>query len=126
MYGEEVKSAQYYGTVFDSTPDVSHCDQMSHVIRHVKTDSRKVEAKELFLGFIPLKGKNAAEILQCLERDGLDALMCCSKVYDSAVNMAGVHGGVQAIIKAKDEKAMFDGCMDHPLNLCGSHFFTQS
>lgn len=53
----EIKSAKYFGIMFDSTPDVSHVDQMSEVIRYVKINNRKVEVKEVFLGFFPLQGK---------------------------------------------------------------------
>ncbi|XP_043276006.1 zinc finger MYM-type protein 1-like [Venturia canescens] len=108
---EEIKSARYFGMIFDSTPDVSHTDQMSQVIRFVKIDNRKVEVKEVFLGFFPLKGKKAAdlsdEILQKLESDGLDIMLCRSQGYDNAATMSGVHGGVQTIIKSKNRKAVF-------------------
>lgn len=103
---------------------------MSEVIRYVKAGNRKVKIKEVFLKFFPLKGKKAAdlasEILQSLERDGLDIVMCRSQGYDNAANMAGIHGGVQAIIKAKNKKAIFSGCIDHSLNLCGQHSFTEN
>ncbi|CAN7946090.1 unnamed protein product [Ixodes hexagonus] len=126
----EIKSAQYYGIMFDSTPDISHCDQMAEAIRYVKIGNRKVEVKEVFLGFFPLKGKTASDlasaVLQCLERDGLDITMCRSQGYDNAANMAGIHGGVQAIIKGENKKAIFNGCVDHSLNLCGHHSFAQN
>ena len=121
----EIKSAKYLGMRFDTTPDISHVDQMSEVIRYVKTGNRKVEVKEAFLGCFPLRGKTAAnlsnEILQKLESDGLDITMCRSQGYDNAATMSGVHGGVQAIIKARNNKAIFVGCIDHSINLCGQH-----
>lgn len=126
----EIKSAKYFGIMFDSTPDVSHVDQMSEVIRYVKIDNRKVEVKEVFLGFFPLHGKKAAdlsaEILKKLENDGLDIMMCRSQGYDNAAVMSGIHGGVQAIIKEKNNKAIFIGCIDHSINLCGQHSFAQN
>lgn len=101
---DEIKAAKYYGMMFDSTPDISHTDQMSQVIRYVKVHNRTVEVKEVFLGFFPLKGKKALdlcnEILTKLESDGLDIMMCRSQGYDNAATMSGIHGGVQAIIKA--------------------------
>ena len=36
------------------------------------------------------------------------------------------HGGVQAIIKARNNKAIFVGCIDHSINLCGQHSFAQN
>ncbi|XP_040275768.1 zinc finger MYM-type protein 1-like [Bufo bufo] len=126
----DIKSAKYFGIMFDSTPDVSHTDQMSEVIRYVHITNRKVEVKEVFLGFFPLKGKKAADlssdILQKLESDGLDIMMCRSQGYDNAATMAGIHGGVQSILKGKNRKAIFNGCVDHSLNLCGQHSFAQN
>ncbi|CAH2105701.1 unnamed protein product [Euphydryas editha] len=59
----EIKSAKYFGIMFDSTPDISHIDQnMSEVILYVKIQNRKVEDKEAFLGFFPLQGKKAADL----------------------------------------------------------------
>ena len=37
--------------------------------------------------------------------------------------MSGSHGGVQAILKRKNTKAIFNGCVDHSVNLCGQHSF---
>lgn len=49
----EIKLAKYFGVMFHSTPDISHVDQMSEVIRIVKIDNRKAEVNEVFLGFFP-------------------------------------------------------------------------
>ncbi|XP_061469367.1 zinc finger MYM-type protein 1-like [Rhineura floridana] len=126
----DIKSAKYFGIMFDSTPDISHTDQMSEVIRYVKISNRKVEVKEVFLGFFPLKGKKAADlssdILKSLESDGLDIMMCRTQGYDNAATMAGIHGGVQAILKGKNKKAIFNGCVDHSLNLCSQHSFAEN
>lgn len=111
------KSAKYFGIVFNSTPDISHTDQMSDVISYVKIikNIKKVDVKEVLLGFFPLKGGKAAgisaDILKKRESDGLDI-------------MAGIHGGVQAIIK--DKKTIFNECVDHSLNLCSQHSFAET
>nr|XP_047137629.1 uncharacterized protein LOC124805786 [Hydra vulgaris] len=113
--------------MFDSTPDISHVDQMSEVIRYIKIENKKVEIKEAFLGFFPLKGKKAlkisTEILKQLESDELDIMMCRSQGYDNAATVAGIHGGVQKVISDKSNKAIFNGCIDHSLNLCVQHSF---
>ena len=50
--------------LYDSTPDVVHCEQMSQVIRFVDVDfeSKDVKIRESFLGFISLRSKDAAAI----------------------------------------------------------------
>ncbi|XP_030066678.1 zinc finger MYM-type protein 1-like [Microcaecilia unicolor] len=99
----DIKKAKYFGILFDSTPDVSHTDQMCEVIRYVHIEDDKVEIKESFLGFFPISGKTAAElteqILKQLDSDGLDINLCRGQGYDNAATMAGIHGGVQARIK---------------------------
>ena len=127
---KDIKTARYFGIMFDSTPDISHTDQMSEVIRYVKIHNGKVEVKEVFLGFFPLSGKKAddlsSDILTNLKRDGLDIMMCRAQGYDNAATMSGIHGGVQAILKRKNKKAIFNGCVDHSLNLCGQHSFAEN
>ena len=124
---EDVNKAMYYGILFDSTPDVSHQDQMSEVIRYVHIEGGKVEVRESFLGFFPLAGKKALdvteEILNALNSDGLDLNLCRSQGYDNASTMAGVHSGVQTRIRQLNSKAMFVPCANHSLNLCGVHAF---
>nr|XP_047143105.1 uncharacterized protein LOC124817292 [Hydra vulgaris] len=123
----EIKKAKFYGILFDSTPDKSHTEQMSQVIRYVKIDNRNVEVKESFLGFIPLSGKKTdsitQEIVQSLEKDGLDLKLCQSQGYDNATTMSGIHTGVQTRIKEFNPKAIFVPCANHSLNLCGAHAF---
>ena len=48
--------------MFDSTPDISHTDKMSEVIRYVKIHNGKVEVIKVFLGFFPLRGKKADDL----------------------------------------------------------------
>ncbi|CAH2220451.1 zinc finger MYM-type 1-like [Pelobates cultripes] len=123
----DIKKAKYFGILFDSTPDVSHTNQMCEVIRYVNIEGDHVEVKESFLGIFPVAEKTAAEltknILQHLEEDGLDISLCRGQGYDNAATMAWIHGGVQAKIKEINPKALFMPCANHSLNLCGVHSF---
>lgn len=98
----DIKFARYFGIIFNSTSDTSHTDQMSEVIRYVKILNRKVEVREVFRGFFSLKGKKAvnlsSDILKNLESDGLYIMLCRAQGYANAATMAGMHGGVQAIL----------------------------
>lgn len=58
----DIKSAKYFGIMFDSTPDISHTDQMSEVTKYVKINNRKLEVNEVFLKCFPLKGKKAVDL----------------------------------------------------------------
>ena len=52
---EEIKAAKYFSILLDSTPDVSHVDQMAVIVRYIKVDSSEVQIKESFLNFLPQK-----------------------------------------------------------------------
>ena len=123
---EEIKTAKYFSILLDSTPDVSHIDQMAFIVRYVKIDSNnEVQVKESFLNFFPLHEKNADEItksiLNKLQQNGLDIMMCRGQAYDNASTMAGVRTGVQRRIKDINSKALFIPCGNHSLNLAGVH-----
>ena len=122
---EEVKDAKYFSILLDSTPDVSHIDQMAFVVRYVKVDGSEMQIKESFLNFFPLHGKTAYEItksvLNELQESGLDIMMCRGQAYDNASTMAGIHSGVQRRIKEINSKALFIPCGNHSLNLAGVH-----
>jgi len=122
---EEIKKAKYFCIIFDSTPDISHKNQISQIIRYVVIDENEVNVKESFIDFIQTKGKSAEElssaILKKLENDGLDIHNCRGQVYDNAAVMAGKHSGVQKRIKEISKTAEFVACADHSLNLACVH-----
>ena len=123
---EEIKRAKYFSILLDSTPDVSHIDQMIFVVRYLKIDCNSVEQiKESFLNFFPRHGKNAHEItksiLNKVQQNGLDITTCRGQAYDHASTMAGVRTGVQRRIKDINSKPLFIPCGNHSLNLAGVH-----
>ena len=122
----DIEKAKYFSIIFDSTPDISHQDQLSQTIRYVKIDDQgKVEVKESFLDFIIIRGKTAEAlttvILDKLSRDGLQIENCRGQAYDNASVMAGVRTGVQQRIKEINPLAEFVPCNNHSLNLVGVH-----
>lgn len=50
---------EYYGTIFDMTPDDAHIEQMPQIIRFVEIFHDSVEIKEAFVDFILLDVKTA-------------------------------------------------------------------
>ncbi|KAK4871764.1 hypothetical protein RN001_015888 [Aquatica leii] len=121
----EVKEAKYFTIVFDSTPDLSHKDQTSQILRYVKFDDTKVEVMESFIDFLETEGKKAEDIskmtLDKIESDGLDIRNCRGQAYDNAAVMSGIHSGVQTRIKAINSNAQYVAYSNHTLNLVRVH-----
>ena len=63
---EEIKARKYFSILLDSTPDVSHIDQMALIARYVKIDNSEVQIKEPFLNFFSLHRKKGDEITKSI------------------------------------------------------------
>lgn len=116
----ELSESKYYGLILDSTPDISHTDQLSIVLRYVNS---KGEPVERFIKFLPISSHNAESlsttILNELDCLNLDILNCRGQSYDNASNMAGRYSGLQARIKDVSPLAEYVPCAAHSLNLVG-------
>ena len=111
----------YYGVSIDSTPDVSHTDQLTIIIRYLLSDGTVVER---FLQFIPIErydGKYLFDVLtDFLQQSGIDLSWCRSQSYDNSSNMSGIYSGVQTRFKEINKLAEWVPCAAHSLNLVGS------
>lgn len=117
---KEIKEAKYFSISIDSTPDISHVDQLSFIFRYVQNNGSPVER---FLGFLPNSGHKSEELADAvflvLESHGLDINNCRGQSYDNASNMSGMYTGLQARIKKVNPLATFVPCSAHSLNLVG-------
>lgn len=115
----EINKAKYYSISIDSTPDVSHTDQLTFIIRYVK-DSEPVER---FIQFIPItehKSEYLANVvLKFLQDNNIPIENCRGQSYDNAANMAGQYSGLQSRVKEMCDLAFFSPCAAHSLNLVG-------
>ena len=59
---QEMREAKYFAIMCDSTPDISHTDQMALLVRYVTIQNSIAQVKESFLTFFTLSEKTAAEI----------------------------------------------------------------
>ena len=117
----EIKDAKYYGISIDSTPDISHMDQLTVIIRYVHKSGNVVER---FLKFIPIgqhDGKYLFNILrETLVNSGINIANCRAQSYDNASNMSGIYSGVQARFKEINHLAEWVPCAAHSLHLVGT------
>lgn len=115
--------------MFDATPDISHMEQISYVIRSVDISEAGCYVEENFLGFLHFdlkKGQDISNlIVEQLKADGLDIQNCRGQGYDNGSNMSGAYKGVQARIKEINPKAIFVPCAAHSLNLVGQNSATK-
>lgn len=119
---DQVKQAKYFSIIVDSTPDMSHVDQLSFVIRYVDKSLRPVER---FLTFIPIEQHTSEyledKVLSLIELFELDIMKIRGQSYDNASNMAGKYSGLQARIKKINSLAEYVPCSAHTLNLVAMH-----
>uniref|UniRef100_A0A3Q1EGE4 TTF-type domain-containing protein n=1 Tax=Acanthochromis polyacanthus TaxID=80966 RepID=A0A3Q1EGE4_9TELE len=102
----EIKQSKYYAIILDCTPDLSHQEQMSVVIRTMKLGEAP-EIKEHFLGFLTSR----------LEELNIPFSNCRGQSYDNSANIKGKNKGVQARLLEKNPRALYVPCGAHTLNL---------
>lgn len=125
---DDIRHRKYFSIMFDATPDCSHKEQISQVIRTVKVTPEGCSIEENFIDFIHFEGKSGEQlanmIVEKLKNDGLDLNDCRGQGYDNGANMAGAYRGVQSRIRMLNRFANFVPCAAHSLNLVGQNAVT--
>ena len=115
---EKIKDCNAWPLVVDSTPDVTHREQLSICVRIVGKDGLATEhilaCKE--------ESDTAATgsfsvIVKALESKNVSFEKLVGQTYDGASNMSGFYNGLQAIIKKRVGKYIHVHCYAHSLNL---------
>ncbi|KAF2902443.1 hypothetical protein ILUMI_03745 [Ignelater luminosus] len=93
---DEIKEAKIYTVMADTTPDVSHQDQLSLCIRYVDNTGKP---KERLLEIRPITNKSGLAVVkkinQILLENELDNKFVVFQSYDYTNSMSGKHGGAQ-------------------------------
>lgn len=114
---KEIEEANIYSVLIDETTDVSHCEQVSLVVRYVY----QMEVKERFVQVCNVSKTTGEEmektVLDLLKNNGLQIQNMRGQGYDGAANMSGQYRGLQSRILQHNEKALYVHCQAHCLNL---------
>jgi len=120
---KKVNDARQFAVMADTTPDLSHKDILSVVVRFVndkgKPEERLLEVREI----VDKSGKGMAnEILETLRTNNLDLQNLVFQSYDFANNMSGqFNGAQQKISEAIGRKIPYIPCKAHRINTFIEH-----
>lgn len=92
----ELKIAKYFSVSVDSTPDLTHVDQLTIIVRYL-LKGKPVERFMTFLQLVSHKAQALAQdLLDYFEAETIDFHDCRGQFYDNASNMSGRYTGMQA------------------------------
>ncbi|XP_023733537.2 uncharacterized protein LOC111881375 [Lactuca sativa] len=118
---KKINEAKYYSIILDCTPDSSHQEQMTIIVRYLTLSYNSVTVEESFLGFLNVddtSGKGIFDItLEELQSLGLEIDDMRGQGYDNGANMKGKHQGVQKRFLDINPRAFYTPCGCHSLNL---------
>ena len=113
----EIQEAKFFCIILDTTPDISHTDQLAFAIRYVKNG----KPLERFLCFDEMKGSKAVDfrekLIELLKKYGLDSKLIRGQAMDGCSTMSGIRGGLQTLVREISPTALYVHCMAHRLNL---------
>ena len=118
-----IKDAEVFSIMSDTTPDVSHKDQMSVICRYVNHDGT---VHERLLDLKEVRDKTgrgqATATIQSVDQSGLDNGNIAFQSYDFTNSMSGQYNGAQAIVsRLLGRDIPYIPCQGHRSNTINEH-----